>query len=112
MAGRDGSAVSTGYKPRRDRVPEILARVDLPRLVIEVAGPAVRGFATTSANFHCPSPHHSDANPSFTVKGERWRCWSQCGVGGNAIDLVIFVGLAKNTAEAIEFLARRVGVPA
>ena len=93
---------------RRDRIPEVLAQTDLRALVSEVAGPAVRVGGSTE-RYHCPNPHHADVHPSFTVKGERWRCWSQCASSGNAIDFMLFVGWAKSTAEAIELLARRVG---
>ena len=106
---RVGSCSSRVTGTRRDRIPEVLARTDLRALVSEVAGPAVRVSGST-ARYHCPNPHHPDAHPSFAVKGERWRCWSQCDAWGNAIDLVMFVGWAKTKAEAIELLARRVGI--
>lgn len=99
---------STSTTTRHDRIPEILARTNLQSLVSEVAGPAVR-IDGSSANYRCPNPRHVDNHPSFTVKGQRWRCWSQCGASGNAIDLMLFVGWAKTKAEAIAFLARRLG---
>jgi DNA primase len=92
-----------------DRVPEILERVDLPALVAASAGVAARTSGGTRY-FHCPNVEHPDRNPSFTVTDRAWRCWSQCGTGGDAIDLLIWLGQARDKADAIDQLARHVGL--
>jgi replicative DNA helicase len=92
-----------------DRIPAIMGRVDLVELVTDFAGPAV-SVAGGCAKFRCPNPDHLDAHPSFTVKGDRWRCWSQCGQSGRAIDFMLFVGACSTLPEAIDQLATRVGL--
>lgn len=91
-----------------DRVPTILERIDLLGEIERRAGPPVRTSGGT-ATFHCPHPDHPDQRPSFTVKDGRWRCWSACDIGGDAVDLFVWLDeLSK--AEAIERLAGQVGL--
>lgn len=53
-------------------------------------------------------PFHEDRNPSFSVKGERWRCFAGCG-GGDVLDFVKkFHNL--DTGAAIRHLAKRAGL--
>jgi len=53
-------------------------------------------------------PFHADRNPSLSIKGERWRCWS-CGEGGDIIDWIKkFHGI--DTSTAIKILADRAGI--
>lgn len=50
-------------------------------------------------------PFHPDKHPSFTIKGERWKCWS-CGEGGDVIDFTAkYYGL--DIKGAIKLLAGR-----
>jgi DNA primase len=95
--------------PLDDRVPDIRRLVDLAALVAGYAGPAARVSGGVSY-FHCPDPEHLDRDPSFTVSDNRWRCWSQCATGGDAIDLLIWLGQARDKADAIDQLARQVGL--
>ena len=91
-----------------DRIPHLLARVDLVELVGRLGGTEAKRSGE-SVTFHCPHPGHEDRNPSFTVKGPRWKCWSVCAAGGDAIDLLVWLkGCTK--AEAIEELASLVGL--
>lgn len=95
-----------------DRIPTLLARVDLAAEVERRAGPGRRSGSTVT--FPCPHPDHEDRTPSFTVdvagaRAGTWRCWSRCAAGGDLIDLVVWLDhLSK--AEAIEQLARRAGL--
>lgn len=95
-----------------DRVPAILARLDLSVEVERRAGAGrVNGGRVT---FRCPHPDHPDNTPSFTVdttgpNAGTWRCWSRCGASGDLVDLVCWLdGMTK--AQAIEALARQVGL--
>jgi hypothetical protein len=91
-----------------DRIERALERIDLVALVGEFAGTPTRATAR-AVTFRCPHPAHPDDHPSFTVEGRRWRCWSQCDAGGDAIDLFVWLkGYSKR--EAIEELAERVGL--
>ncbi len=85
-----------------DRIPSLKGEVDLAALVERYAGPGRTSGGRTT--FRCPHPAHDDHRPSFTVHGDRWRCWSACDRSGDAIDLLVWLeGLT--TAEAIERLA-------
>ena len=91
-----------------DRIPELLRQVDLLELVGRLGGVEAKRSGG-SVTFHCPAPGHEDRNPSFTVKGGRWKCWSVCAAGGDAIDLLVWLkGCTK--AEAIAELAALVGL--
>jgi len=88
-----------------DRIPELLERVDLAGLVVRLGGVE----SNRAGTFPCLNPGHEDRNPSFTVKDGRWKCWSACDAGGDAIDLLVwFRELTK--AEAIDELAAIVGL--
>jgi hypothetical protein len=91
-----------------DRIPEMLARLDLVELVGRLGGVEAKRSGGT-VTFHCPAPGHEDRTPSFTVKGDRWKCWSVCAAGGDAIDLVVWLK-GCSTAEAIEELAIGAGL--
>jgi DNA primase len=90
-----------------DRIPLLLERINLVELVQEFAGPPQVSGAR--ATFRCPSPSHDDRRPSFTVDAGRWRCWSACNTGGDALDLVVWLD-GCTMAEAIERLAQRCGL--
>ena len=90
---------------RDDRIPDLLERVYLHALVVKEGGVE----SNRAGTYHCPKPGHEDRTPSFTVKDGRWKCWSACAAGGDAIDLLVWLrGMTK--AEAIEELAARVGL--
>ena len=91
-----------------DRIPEVIRRVSVAGLLAD------RGHEPARTNggalsYQCPLPGHDDRNPSFTVKGERWKCWSQCDRSGDVIDLVVALdGCSKR--EAIDALGRQCGL--
>lgn len=100
--------MSTDLEP----LPDLVRRVDLAGLVARYAGNGRQTGRTTS--YLCPSPDHPDRHPSFTVTdgptGQRWRCWSQCARGGDALDLVAWLeGL--DLGEAAVWLRRYLGDP-
>ena len=70
-------------------------------------------YAGATVTFPCPNPSHADRHPSFTVNTStgRWKCWSQCGRGGDVIELVEWLD-GLNTGEAIRYLAGRYGLTA
>lgn len=95
---------------RREELHELIARVDLPRLV-ERYTPLVRRSGSTWW-YRCPSPDHDDRSPSFTVTvhhdREYARCWSRCGWNGDALDLVEWME-RLDTSDAIRWLRDYVG---
>lgn len=105
-----GASGGRVFAPLPDRIPDILACTDLAALVEEIAGPPARSVGGTPW-WHCPSPVHGDADPSFSIRATRWRCWSACGAGGDAIDFVQFAGVASTPEEAVNFLANRLDLP-
>lgn len=92
----------------------IIAAIDLVTLADELLGPG-RG-SRRSPTWPCPNPAHSQTGRSppvsvFTGRtGEqRFHCHG-CGIGGTAVDLVMWVrGVAAR--DALEELADRTGVP-
>ena len=78
---------------------------------IKAAIPLEAVLADAGVNLHhgkARCPFHEDRNPSFTIKGERWRCWADCG-GGDVIDFAAkYYGL--DTKGAIRLLADRAGI--
>lgn len=50
-----------------------------------------RECRVSGKNIRFLCPFHSDHHPSFSINTElnRWKCWSQCGISGNSIDLYI-----------------------
>ncbi len=75
------AASPSGVAWREDR-----DRVDLAAVVTRYLGP-VPGRRGDRGRLWWPCPFHPDRNPSFGVKGNRWRCFG-CGVSGDAIDFV------------------------
>jgi DNA primase len=108
-AGLELNPRATSAKSTHDRIPLIIERVDLNRLVTELTG-SLGISSGTSTKYSCPNPDHDDHVPSFTVQGKYWHCWSQCGARGDAIDLLTFIGLVATKANAIEYLADRAGL--
>lgn len=62
-----------------DRIKEVKERVNLKN-IIQDAGMHFKN------NMAC-CPFHNEKTPSFSVKGERYKCFS-CGEGGDVIDFV------------------------
>jgi hypothetical protein len=89
-------------KDRADLVAEVADRTGHPGK-----------YAGATVTFPCPNPSHADRHPSFTVNTStgRWKCWSQCGRGGDVIELVEWLD-GLNTGEAIRYLAGRYGLTA
>ena len=92
---------------RDTNIRDALDRVDLAALVSRFAGPGRSNHATTT--FRCPHPDHDDRTPSFTVTRHRdgrhrWRCWSRCDASGDAADLLVWLGRARDTADALDQL--------
>jgi len=85
-----------------DTLSDLIAGVDLPAMIEARTGPGrCSGGRWT---FPCPNPDHHDRTPSFTVSTDRrgrwrWRCWSQCGRSGDALDLLVWLD-GLTTAEA------------
>ncbi len=97
-----------------DRIPDLLARVDLDALVARHGGREARRTGGRTY-FHCPGPGHDDRTPSFDTYqpanggARRWACRSVCSRGGDAIDLVVWLtGCTK--AQAIDQLASEEGM--
>ena len=64
------------------------------------------GLHLTHGKAKCP--FHEDRNPSFSIKGDRWVCFSGCG-SGDVIDFTMRLhGL--DTRGAIKFLADKAGI--
>jgi len=91
-----------------DRCPAIRARVGIGELLAAHGHEPARTTGDTSY-YHCPLPGHEDREPSFTVKGERWKCWSQCDASGDVIDLVVLLQACSHR-EAIDALSARAGL--
>lgn len=97
----------------RMELSELVARVDLPALVDRYAGQGRHSGAGWL--YSCPSPDHPDRHPSFSVRQDRqgkwwWRCHSQCGTGGDALDLLEWLEHIP-TAEAARRLRDFLGMP-
>lgn len=98
--------------PRMD-LSELVARVDLPALVERYAGQGRHSGGGWL--YSCPSLDHPDRHPSFSVRQDRqgkwwWRCHSQCGAGGDALDLLKWLEHVT-TAEAARRLRDFLGMP-
>ena len=70
------------------------------RKVIEQHTRKVRG------RYICP--FHDDHDPSLSIKGDRWKCWT-CNKGGDVIDFIKnYYGL--DTGDAIRLLGEENGI--
>jgi len=87
-------------------VDEVRARID----IVELIGERVP-LKKAGRTFKACCPFHQERTPSFVVFPESgsWRCFGACGTGGDAFD---FIMRTENLPfrDALEFLARRVGV--
>jgi len=98
----------------RMELSELVARVDLPALVERYAG---HGRHSGGGWLYCcPHPDHPDRHPSFSVRQDRsgkwwWRCHSQCGEGGDALDLLKWLE-HLTTTDAAGRLRDFLGMPA
>ena len=61
------------------------------------------GVIKKSSKYLCP--FHNDKNPSMSIKGGKWQCWS-CGAKGSVIDFVMQYEGVK-TYEAAKILNER-----
>lgn len=107
--------VKRGRTHTRPPLRELVAAIDLPRLVEQYAGTGKR--SGRHFTFRCPNPSHPDTHPSFVVyegsQRGRWLCVcnSACGQVGDALDFVKWVrGCDDRTA--VEELRRFAGEPA
>lgn len=87
---------------------DLLAHVDLPRLVEETG---VRLRRVGHGQYRSACPLHRGMNPTsfqlYLTNGKwRWRCWSDCSTGGDAVD---FVQRWKGVSflDAVQFLAEQ-----
>ncbi len=89
----------------RDAIEEVRSRTD----IVEVVGSHVV-LKRTGRNFKGLCPFHTEKTPSFTVSAEKqlFHCFG-CSVGGSVFDFVMQIR-NYSFAEALEFLAERVGV--
>lgn len=60
--------------------PQIRLNNDLSAVVESYLGPPKAG------KWRCP--FHNDKTPSFSVKGERYKCFGSCGASGDVVDFV------------------------
>jgi DNA primase len=96
----------TAFATLPDRVPAILAGIDLVTLVERYTGQ--HGLRDGSRlRWACPHPDHTETEPSFVVYPHKdpadFYCYG-CGWGGDAITLL--TGIERLTrAEAIQRLA-------
>ena len=85
---------------------ELIERND----IVDVVGSYVRLTKKSGSNQFGLCPFHSEKTPSFSVSADRqiYHCFG-CGKGGGVINFVMEIeGL--NFPEAVEFLAKRVGM--
>jgi DNA primase len=69
---------------------------DLAQTIEKYLGPAQRG------KWLCP--FHREKTPSFTVRGDRFKCFGACGISGDVVD---FVALMEKLS--IKEVAQRLG---
>jgi hypothetical protein len=99
---------TTGGAPatsREDR-DELLDRVDLAALLVELSGIDARG-----QQYPCPNPGHeqSGGTPPATIAGRLWKCHA-CDEGGSAIDAVM-LAQGCEVREAFSWLRRFTNSP-
>ena len=89
----------------RDAIEEVRSRAD----IVEIIGAQVQ-LKKAGRNFKGLCPFHGEKTPSFVVSPDKqiYHCFG-CGAGGSVYDFVMnFRNLSF--AEALEFLASRVGI--
>jgi len=88
------------------QIDEIKSRIDIVDLVSETVK-----LRRAGKNYSGLCPFHSEKTPSFIVSPERgtWRCFGQCGEGGDAISFVMKKE-GWDFAEALRYLAGKAGV--
>lgn len=77
---------------------EAVVRAFSPQSELKWQGPRLQGFC----------PLHTEKTPSFTVKGERFKCYG-CGKNGDMFDFVRHL-FGVQAFEALQILAERFGV--
>ena len=88
-------------------ITELVERSD----IVEVVSGYVRMSKRSGANLFGLCPFHSEKTPSFSVSADKqiYHCFG-CGKGGGVINFIMEVE-NLNFPEAVEFLARRAGMP-
>lgn len=88
------------------QIDEIKSRIDIVDLVSETVK-----LRRAGKNYSGLCPFHSEKTPSFIVSPERgtWRCFGQCGEGGDAISFVMKKE-GWDFSEALRYLAGKAGV--
>ena len=88
-------------------ITELVERSD----IVDVVSGYVRLGKKSGANMFGLCPFHSEKTPSFSVSPDKqiYHCFG-CGKGGGVINFVMEI---ENLSfpEAVEFLARRAGMP-
>jgi DNA primase len=98
-------------RPYQSRLsqPEVARETldQIRRCTAEVIGQFI-SLKASGASFKALCPFHDDNNPSLSIKGEYFKCWS-CGTAGDVFD---FVMLAENVTfpKAIRIAAEIAGV--
>jgi len=64
-----------------DVFAELKARLDLREV-------ATRYGVQVNKHGKALCPFHREATASFSIKGQQWRCFGACGIGGDVLDLV------------------------
>lgn len=88
------------------QIDEVKARIDIVDLVSETVK-----LRRAGKNYSGLCPFHQEKTPSFIVSPERgtWRCFGQCGEGGDAISFVMKKE-GWDFGEALRYLAGKAGV--
>ena len=88
------------------QIDEVKARIDIVELVSETVK-----LRRAGKNYSGLCPFHQEKTPSFIVSPERgtWRCFGQCGEGGDAISFVMKKE-GWDFGEALRYLAGKAGV--
>jgi DNA primase len=88
------------------QIDDVKARIDIVDLVSETVK-----LRRAGKNYSGLCPFHNEKTPSFIVSPDKgsWRCFGQCGEGGDAISFVMKKE-GWDFAEALKYLAGRAGV--
>jgi DNA primase len=88
------------------QIDDVKARIDIVDLVSETVK-----LRRAGKNYSGLCPFHAEKTPSFIVSPERgtWRCFGQCGEGGDAISFVMKKE-GWDFSEALRYLAGKAGV--